>query len=132
MSPQHLRLCVKPGAGDVAFTRFVDAKDVPQVAESNRRTTELSTRYEEDVQTWVELGGKLKTGAVVMFQPSDHGMKCVMLPLTLELLLLVIRVGTSNSVKARGLVIHVAELGVGVIVLVATEPNNVLSKDECF
>ena len=44
MSPQHLRLCVKPVAGDVDFARFVDAKDVPQVAEFNRRMTELSTR----------------------------------------------------------------------------------------
>ena len=85
MAPQHLRLCAKSVAGRVAFTRFVGAKEVPQVGESNRRTADLSTRYEGDVQTWVDLGGKTRTGAAVMIQPCDHDMKFVMLPLALKL-----------------------------------------------
>ena len=65
-----------------------------------------------------------------MFQPTDHGMKCVMSHLTLELCLLVMQVETPNSAKARGTVVNVIELGLGVIVLVARESNSVISKDE--
>ena len=132
MSPQNLRLGVKPGAGDVTFTRFVGAKDTPQITESNRGTTGLSTRYEGDVQTWVDPINKTRTVVGVMFQPIDHGMKCVISPLTLELCLLVVQVVTPNSVKTRGSVANADELGLCMIMLVTRESINVLSKDECF
>ena len=125
-------LCVRPIAGDVDLARSVDAKDVPQVGKSNRRTAGLSARYEGDVGTRVDLGDKTRTGAAVMIQPCDHGMKLVMSPLTLELLMLFMQVGTANSVKKRGSLVKIVELDVGVIVLVARESNNVLFKDERF
>ena len=131
-SLQHLRFCVKPVAGDVVFTRFVDAKDAPQVNEPNRRTSDLSTRIEEDVETWLDLGGKTRTGTAVTIQPIDHDMSFVTAPLALERLLLVMQVGSVNSLKTRWSLVNIVELGAGVIVLVAREPKNVLSKNECF
>ena len=59
-------------------------------------------------------------------------MKYVKLTVTLELVLMVLQVGKANSVKSRGSLINIMDLGMAVLVMLARESNNVLTKDECW
>ena len=132
MSTQHLRICVTPRAADVYAKRFENPKDVPRCGPSIRRQVDLSTRYRGDLTTWLDESGNKKTGAAVIIQKSGHDMKLVTSPVILELCLMVLQVGKANSVKSRGSLINIMDLGMGVLVMITRESNNLFSKDECW